>query len=89
MISFSELTWLKERDSEPPVYLGEEDSVGEEEAVDDDLDHDDGQDEYDPPASLWVVVLEDAGDPPLPVHGAVGHNAVLSLLKRQNLDFYF
>ena len=57
--------------------------------MDDDLDHDDGQDEYDPPASLWVVVLEDAGDPPLPVHGAVGHNAVLSLLKRQNSDFYF
>ena len=48
--------------------------------MDDDLDHDDGQEEDDPPASLRVVVLEDAGDPLLPVHCAVGHHAVLSVL---------
>ena len=48
--------------------------------MDDDLDHDDSQEQDHPPASLWVVVLEDAGDPLLPVHCAVGHHAVLSVL---------
>ena len=48
--------------------------------MDDDLDHDDSQEQNHAPASLWVVVLEDAGDPLFPVHGAVGHHTVLCLL---------
>ena len=54
--------------------------------MDDDLDHDDGQEEDDPPASLRVVVLEDAGDPLLPVHSTVGQHAVLCLLVQFIID---
>ena len=54
--------------------------------MDDDLDHDDGQEEDDPPASLRVVVLEDAGDPLLPVHRTVGQHAVLCLLVQFIID---
>ena len=47
------------------------------------LDEDDWEEEDEPPAALRVVVLEDAGDPPLAVHGAGRHAAVLRLLTHQ------
>ena len=47
------------------------------------LDEDDWEEEDEPPAALGVVVLEDAGDPPLAVHGAGRHAAVLRLLTHQ------
>ena len=41
-----------------------------------------GHADNDPaPAPLGIVVLEDAGYPPLPVHGAVGHHTVFSVLE--------
>ena len=44
------------------------------------LDEDDWEEEDEPPAALGVVVLEDAGDPPLAVNCAGRHAAVLRLL---------
>ena len=50
--------------------------------MEDDLDQEDDQEQHEAPASFGVVVLEDAGDPPLPVHAGVGHHAVLGVLDR-------
>ena len=44
------------------------------------LDEDDWEEEDESPAALGVVVLEDAGDPPLAVNCAGRHAAVLRLL---------
>ena len=74
------LTWLHDGDSEPPGDLGQEDAIGEQEAVKDDLDQEHHQEEHQAPATLRVIMLEDARNAPLPVHTGIGHHTVLSLL---------
>ena len=59
---------------EPPEDPGDDDSVAEDEAIGEEVDESDTGEEDEAPAALGVVVLEDGGDPLLPVGAGRDHS---------------
>ena len=56
--------------------------------MENDLYYDSHQQQDDAPASLRVIMLEDAGNPPLPVRGTVGYHTIIFCLSSLTVPLY-
>ena len=72
-------TGFYQRHSESSDNFRQEDSIGEKESMNDHLYDDNHQEQDNSPSSLWIIMLENAGNPPLPVSGTARYDTIICL----------